>query len=433
MGPLALLLVAPVAVVGLLLLATLVQRHPAYGAFASYIMVLLQWDFPVQLPVITLGGNNIFFPDLVAIILTLVMLNNSRTLFRNLGWVTLPWALFALCIFVGVARGISEYGLGLAINEGRSLLLPLVATGWAMSIDWTDETAHRVLIRPLQVVGWLLVVLAGYHALRYGLGTASSNFIDIDGVAQSGRVLMQNQALVLGIAALLALRQWDTTGNRRYLLTFVAFIAVVAVSQQRTVWSAVAAALGVLMLFGWPRLRRVLLLGAVVVVVTVLFAPSLPLVADLMKSFADQTTYDARLASWAQLINQSVASGPVAVWFGQPFGSGYVRLEPNGLIATFSPHNWYLLLFLRTGLVGLIAYSTAAGYAILKLLSTQKSAAALSILVAVMVFCWSYGFSWTFSVPAGWALTTAYRAQRLADRPKMSPPLNLTSTMVVGK
>ncbi|WP_166788947.1 O-antigen ligase [Cryobacterium sp. TMB1-7] len=433
MGPLALLLIAPVAVVALLLLAALVQRHPAYGAFGSYIMVLLQWDFPVQLPVVTLGGNNIFFPDLVAIILTLVMLNNWRTLLRNLGWVTLPWALFALCISLGVVRGINEFGLGLAINEGRSLLLPLIATGWAMSIDWTDEKTRSVLIGPLQVVGWLLVVLAGYHALRYGLGTASSNFIDIDGVAQSGRVLMQNQALVLGIAALLALRQWDTTGDRRYLLTFVVFIGVVAVSQQRTVWSAVAAALGVLMLFGWPRLRRVLLLGAVVVVVTVLFAPSLPLVADIMKSFSDQTTYDARLASWAQLISQSVASGPVAVWFGQPFGSGYVRLEPNGLIATFSPHNWYLLLFLRTGLVGLIAYSTAGAYAILKLLSTQKSAAALSVLAAVMVFCWSYGFSWTFCIPAGWALATAYRAKRSTGNLESPLPVPLTSTLVVRK
>jgi hypothetical protein len=47
-----------------------------------------------------------------------------------------------------------------------------------------------------------------------------------------------------------------------------------------------------------------------------------------------------------------------------------------------------------------------------RLVMLRTAPEALAVLVCFMVFCWSYGFSWTLAVPAGWALVTAYRAQK---------------------
>jgi len=384
-------------------------------------MVLIQWDFPAQGALFRVAGTAVFLPDFIAFIFLLVALRNGKTILRNLGWLVVPWGMFVCGIAISVTGGVFAFGFGQALNESRSLLVPLAAMAWAMSLNWSSpDEIRRVLLKPLQFVAWVLVGLALYHALRYGVGTATSNFIETDGVYQSGRVLTQLQALTVALAALLAMWRWVSEGRSAFLISFYCFVGVVVISQQRSVWSSLVAALIVTVFIGRPRMRRTLVFMGVLAIVCIFFAimiaPDSALVSGLSSSFSDKSTYDARLMSWPQLIDGSIRAGPQAVWFGQPFGAGYTRVEANGVTVDYSPHSWYLLLLLRVGIVGLVSWSGAVVWAAARLVLTRNRSPAFALLVTFMVFFLSYGFSWVLCVPAGWALVTAYRSPSVPGR-----------------
>jgi O-antigen ligase len=167
-----------------------------------------------------------------------------------------------------------------------------------------------------------------------------------------------------------------------------------------------------LIFIGQVRLRAAILTMAAVGlsagILTVVLFPNSALVVGLLNSFSDQTTYEARLSSWPQLIESSVRSGDLSVWFGQSFGSGFVRREPNGVVVSYSPHNWYLLLFLRVGLIGLVSFVTAMCWVLLRLIARRDPTPAVSFILTMSVFGWSYGITWALCVPFGWALAAAY-------------------------
>lgn len=407
MSLLILLALVPMGVV----LIWAMSRVPLIGAVGTAAVILSQWDLPVQAPLLSVAGSSVYFPDLVCVCLFLAGLLKWRLVRDQLGASGFLWLLLAILAVFSVGRGVLAYGLGLAVNEGRLLLLPLLATIWAFSIDWSAPGVRKQLSTALRVVGWLLTALALYHAVRYGVGSASSAFIEVDGVAQSNRVLTQLQALILGAAGLFAFHEWQSLRRRLSWVDACVFLAVVVISQQRTVWVATVVGLGLLALKSGQRGRGLLVaLLALLAIGAALLSTSAwgaNLLDALGTSIADQGTYEGRLASWPQLIEASLRAGDFAVLFGQPMGAGFVRVEPNGLIATWSPHNWYLLLFLRTGLIGLFLYLSAIGVAVLGSMRRTVNPLSLAVLAQFVIFCWSYGYSWVSALPVGWAVVAS--------------------------
>lgn len=399
----------------LFLSTLLVLRFPVIGFVLSYGILLTAWEFPSLPPLMTLGGSNIFVPDAVALVLLAAALTRVSRIRLNVGSMSIPWFGFGLLLLGSLARGIGEFGLGPAVNEARLLLVPFAVITWALSLDWTGSHAKSLLYDPLIWFGWLLVALAGYHAIRYGAGSATSAFIDVNGVEQSSRVLTQMQSFVLVLATLLCLDRWISTPSRSTGLAAIAFTATIVITQQRTVWAAFTISLLVYFLMSAARIKLKVfaIAGVLGFLATAIFVSDVaePLLKDLTDSFSSRSTYDARTEGWEQLIVNAWAGGAETVAWGQPFGSGFERVESNGRIALYSPHNWYVLLFLRVGVFGLALYAWFLMRSLMAGFIRRQSPVALAILIGISVFCWAYGISWTFGAIFAWAVITAKRAE----------------------
>ncbi len=184
------------------------------------------------------------------------------------------------------------------------------------------------------------------------------------------------------------------------------FMGLAAVaSQHRSVWVAAAAGVVAVMMlsYRWSGAARAWALaaaGALTFGALAAWGVFGGLLENLLSAATDSRSLDARSTSWTQLIAQSVDDGVFTVTFGQPSGSGYVRIEPNGLIQRYSPHNWYVTLFLRVGIVGLCAWLATLLRGLI--ICRRQGSGALFTAVSMAVYGWFYSVPWQV---APWAAT----------------------------
>lgn len=326
----------------------------------------------------------------------------------RLGALRWLWAGFLLTVFYSLALGIIEIEAGAALQEFRAFLYPFAAISWVLSIEWESERRREWLEHVALVVGWLLVIIAVYHAARFGLGSTGT-FVDPNsGIEQTTRSLVSGQALVLLFCIPFALRSWTMSAKKMPLISGVVFALVVLVVQQRTVW-AVAIAMVAAFYFssgGRHRIRGIIAIavGGWIALVVVTSNVAGDVVAMLLAAANDSDTYNARLSSWQNLVDQGVDKGLGTVLFGAPFGSGYGRFESVGRWVEFAPHNWYVTLFLRVGIVGLALFAIFFLTATVKAFREKTNLTSLTVLIGTLVYCWAYSIEWYTAIFVGWAL-----------------------------
>ncbi|MGW0884294.1 O-antigen ligase family protein [Streptomyces sp. NPDC002671] len=265
-------------------------------------------------------------------------------------------ALFLL-VLGSLVSGVELYGIRSAGNDARAYFLYVLGAACYVAV----VCPGRDLMAPVMRV-W--ITLAGVYSLcsllgwsRFGVRAASSAVV-LDGKVFDGRPVPPAAALVIAQAAvmLLCLRR------RRGPALAIPLLIVVVLLQHRTVWVAAAAMFG-----GWLLLRpgraasKVVTMGATALAATtaallMLLLPDDQLTGSLAESASNEGTLDWRIAGWTQLLGRLRGAGH---WlFGLPFGSGYERLSSAGIVEV-SPHNYYLHLLLRVGLVGLVTLAVA--------------------------------------------------------------------------
>lgn len=394
-----------VGVILLGLLVGLVRLNPRVVYWAVSLYALTAWEFPNFGTLGTFGGTTVTLGDGLAVALFAAALLDVRKAVRRVPpAVVIASIVLILLLTVSLARGISEYGLGLAVNEARGFIYVIGILFWAVTREWaSDEIAFaEKFFVVVQGVG--LCVVAAYHVARYGLG-GTADFVVVSGeLSQTGRPLVSSQAFMLVLCALLALRLWNRSKQQRYIFLFVVFMMVVAVSQQRTVWLTMVA-LAIVLLWRAPNaLRRKLvpLAGLLLVVgfaVAVTRSSTSDLVAEFIGSASSTGTYDARLTSWTGLIVQSFSGGPLGILFGVPFGHGFGRFEGVGRWVVFAPHNWYVTVYLREGLIGLMAFLAIIVPRVVGGLRPGRDVFVACILVCFIVYGWTYSWQWWTCLP----------------------------------
>ncbi|MBB2975535.1 O-antigen ligase [Microbacterium endophyticum] len=399
-----------------LLIATgvlyVLKRWPISGAYVTGAIVLISWEVPNPAPLFTVAGMSIYFLDLFSF--ALIGLSASKLLSKHRPRASFAWYFLVLVLLVSFIRGLLLFDTGEVVNEYRAFLYPASILIWSFCQDWRTlaEQMYRFALR----LGWGLVVVAAYHVAKYGLGTAEDFIVTAGGdVGQTLRPLASGQALTLVLCLLLVVHRPSTRRLGR-LATVGAFTLTVLLVQQRTVW--VAAILGLLLCvaLSTARVKLRLLIGAIGAgFVGLLLVASGVLdtaLGVLQRSSTDTGTYDARVVSWLALANQAIERGPIDVLFGQPFGSGYGRYEGAGRWVEFAPHNWYLTVFLRAGLLGLALLLGFCAIALIVAINrrAQIGITPAAIIVIVMVYGWSYSWPWYVCLFLGWAL-----AQRSAE------------------
>jgi len=407
-------LIALAAFVMLGLFVSVLSRWPVVGAVAVAVNVLIAWEVPYPAALVNVGGTSIYFLDILSAAFFALVLARASAFVSKFGFAAWLWIGIGALLAASLIRGLAENDFGTTLNEFRSYVYPYLAMTWAMTLTWSAQLGRDMVIRLGMWLGWGLTIVAGYHVARTGFGSTST-FVDAGtGLEQTTRPLVSGQALMLLLCALICLWFWRADKRRSMLVSGVIFLVVVVVSQQRTVWGVGLAVIVVAFIAGRGRTRGTILIFGVVVAwagaVVVLSNMAPDLLKQLFDAALDSGTYDARIRSWTNLIQQSIDNGLGAVIFGSPMGGGFGRFEGPGRWVTFAPHNWYLTLYLRVGAVGLGLLLLFLAAVSSRLFRSQSRIISLAVLCAVVVYGWSYSWPWFVCLFLGWAISSGYAA-----------------------
>lgn len=333
------------------------------GAGLFFLDVIVAWWLPGGIQITSIAGINIFLADIIFFCSFVLFLQSIRDI-RD----TFPALLnLTLCIFlifaISLGRGIFAFGFQPAINESRLLIYPIGALMWGLY-------ASRKICPRLQDLRIIAIFIAlcmlSVEIINIGLhGFGSASDIQLaDGSILNLRPLVHIQALSLLAAFSILFISALSSNKKRTVDVILSTVAITGIvfSQQRSV--LLAALVTVLALIFQ---RRTAIIGSVTVIIGLLFVLVIPWTSlsfipiELRNSLADSssnlTTYIAREGSWVQYINSFITWDPLEQLLGKPFGSGWGRYDGfNNLWVEFNPHNWYIVLILRTGILGLALF-----------------------------------------------------------------------------
>lgn len=408
------------ALAALGLAITAVRRWPILGLYAVGVFILLAWEIPAPMTLFAVGGVAIKAEDALFLVLAADTVLNPQRLLANTRKQRPLMFWVALCLVVSLAVGLTIFGSA-AINESRTLFWGVGFVAWFLNHDWTRDKLRAQFQKWVTLTGWGLIALFAYHAATYGLGGADS-FVSADpssDLAQTGRPLVAGQAFAL---ACFGLFMFIRSAQRNSFRVFsgLVFLVVAVLCQHRSVWAAVgiAAIIGLSRLRGSARAHSIFwgAYALLILLIPLMAGAFDPLIEDLSQSASSTGTYLERAESWDILVAEAIHQGLWTVVFGTPFGTGYDRVV-SGIFVSYSPHNWYVIIFLRLGLFGLVAYAVMV-LSILKSLATRKDWIALSVFIGVLVFCWTYALPWYVAPVFAWCAFQAWRPMP----EKVTPP-----------
>lgn len=322
-------------------------------------LVLFLLDTIIVLPNFVIGSLHVYIQDLFFSILFFIGINKHIVIGKyNPG---LLWLyLFGLCIISSFILGIFTLNIFETGVEFRPFFYFLVGTLYftAFRIN-KDEWKMIYTIWVSFSTVLFLVASIRWVLLRFGilLGDLSTG---VDGII---RVLNAGQALFLAQAFILIFSNNLKRSNpsKMFYLLSMCFFSMVVLLQHRSVW--VATFVGIIILLLLERnLRTKILLslgyGTIIggLLVILLYGKNISSVllsisASAVDPFSGQNTTTWRIESWQILLSQ--VSGIKEYLFGTPMGTGYWRVLDNVEIG-YAPHNFYVQVFLRTGLFGIL-------------------------------------------------------------------------------
>lgn len=237
---------------------------------------------------------------------------------------------------------------------------------------------------------------------RYWEGVGAENKI---------RVLGSSDALAIAMGGVAMLAGGTRAAGLKSLVLGNVFLLTVVVLQHRSVWLSTLVALAILAVLA-RRARPVLLKQAGLLAVFVPLFLGIAIAAGmdtkpLTESIAKSTetavkgegTVDAREMSWQALLAGYNRAQTIDKVLGAPMGSGYLRFT-GGIYdprVQFSPHNFYIQVLLRGGILGAVLLVIALCVAAWRALrSARRTGNAVSHWLAATVF-----MSAAFFIPYG--------------------------------
>lgn len=285
----------------------------------------------------------------------------------------LVWLALGGTIMLSFIVGLAEYGR-YAGTEVRPFFYIWVAGLYCCMADF-DEADLRRMGRWCLWTSYAIVGIALYlwAAVQAGWVSRTELFGD-EGNAVLRPVGSHGVFFVATVAMVQTMAWLRGTGTARSGWHAAALLAFVLILQHRSVWIATLAGLLLVMVFERRHLpRRFPLLLAFVGVTTlgVSIATWLGHFDELGRQLVQSTvsmtdsggTFAARIDGWVRLFESWVEGSLRVLLLGFPFGKGYLRYY-NGQLIEFAPHNFYLDLLLRVGIVGLLLFIVATVMAI---------------------------------------------------------------------
>jgi hypothetical protein len=387
---------------------------PAMGGVLGLIVVLILIDVVIRRPVVAAGlilaatvleaalvntvvgispgGVSITLTDAVLTLVTVAAVGRLLRISPITGAQWLVALLGAIAVF-SLARGIMQFGAQTAVNEFRSFLAFFGAALYFSTVDITHMFPDRLRTVWLWgASGMAVLVLARWASWLVGMpiGVFEAEY------DSAVRVLDGPQTFFLAIGFMLTLPAWRAAANNVMLRRVSLLLGIgVILLNRRTVWATLIIGLLVLALRDQRlgrRLAVILTVGAIATSVFLINLPEMPTAdgSTVATAVTDTGTLEWRLRGWADLL----ADGPDTLTdlvFGNPMGSGYTR-QLGGVTVEHQPHNFYLHVYLRLGVVGLMLLAVLYAAAVSTLLRASKgrpeSIATLLLVVLSAQFVW---------------------------------------------
>jgi len=360
-----LLLLALAAAGGVALIEAVVRRSDV-GAVLVIGLLLFDELFAHVSTSFMLGPVRVGTGD----ILFVVMLTAAVARLLRIQRFTTPQRLliaFGLLVAWSIMRGADPFGVPAAVNEARRFLRFI---GVALYFS-TVEPRRELLDRIGRLWLGAALGLSALAVMRWGALAAGVTQGMLASATGGVRVLTASETLFVAFGAFLAFPMLADPQRKLTRYLGPAMLVVVVLLQHRSVW-VVAASGTVYLLYRQRTLAKHALTALVaavavlaVLVSTVFYDEEAAATEQLAQSAQSTGTWEWRVAGWTALLRDSGPEGPEELLTGRPFGTGWERqLGPLGRTVEVSPHNYYLTVFLRGGVLGLAAILLLYGFAL---------------------------------------------------------------------
>jgi hypothetical protein len=344
------------AALGIALLELLLRRADVAAALV-FGSVVVQAYFIDRVPALVLpGGVQVYLTDMVAsLILGAAVLRLLRlpNLDRFQRWLL----LLGVLLLVSLVRGVAAFGMQPSIADFREYLFfggvavyfatfsPAVRLYDRIGRIWLAMTIPMMILVCLRWLAVFAGIDLGVPAEKYGADAAI-------------RVIDGPFTFFLAHAFVLTIPAWLRGEQERWIRWIsVLLLLFCLVLNRRTVWLAIVVGVAVLMLRDRQLGRRGLLLvalGAVMTVVAFVWLGGLQEGSEPVVQ-SSSGNLDWRVQGWSELVT-AWSRSPTEWAIGQPVGSGFARqIEGIETNTQYGPHDFYIEILVRTGVVGLVA------------------------------------------------------------------------------
>jgi hypothetical protein len=311
------------------------------------------WLYPSDLLLVTIG---------IACLIRFALFATNKTVPR--AW----WIIGALQLILGVWGGFL-YGTTAGVDM-RAHFYIWVAVAYFCTVEWTDAMINRV-VNAWIVCSVCLCLLVYYRWIHSALDPIyEQEIMALDPTGGRFRVIGSNPTLMIaiGFLGLLFKMLAGKLSLLPRLLLPVLLLTVVAL-QHRSVWASVLIGTACIV---WKQQRQTkashTALALALLFIPLVLAITLPTegnsVVESVKSSADKAvsteegTMVSRVTNWQELMSKWAGSKNVVTYLiGSPYGSGYnpVEIEGEPAVSDMVPHNHFVHVLYRGGLIGLFA------------------------------------------------------------------------------
>lgn len=401
----------------ILALAVVVARKSVWTVLVPLALLVVATPKTGELVLGSVAGIQVRWIDAIAVVAGLATLTRFTMVRRRVAGLGTPLLLLIVLVSVSLAAGAIAFGTAAWLSASAVVVATAVG-GYALSQeDWTSTLLD--VERWLLLTAWGVALVAVWNGARDGLGSAEE-LISVNGELLTSRVIVSWQALLVSAAAVVMLSRAVARGSWRAAAMALPLLFVVIIAQHRSVWAATL--LGLISLLPRLGLVRTARVGLVAAWSLLLVAPLLVLAqgssvwSDVLASLESVSTTSGtggvRYEGAQVIVGQQVSQGPWTVLFGSPFGSPWDRVV-QGRFITFQPHNFYVELFARAGVVALLCLLILL-WAMFR--RQQRARTSLAPVVALAAaYCLAYGFPFVLAPALGLALGLPERESPMAD------------------
>jgi len=341
-------------------------RMLSFMAFFYILQTSLLGSFSLNL------GLYIYPPDLFVLVLFPAFIYRIIIL-KKINFIPIAWWILGLVQISLFIWGLMNYGTAAGVDY-RPYFYVWLGAAYLATFKYDQEFTKRIFIL-CTVIATSICLIAYY---RWGMSAIDYKFylqmrsFDSTGVDVQ-RVIASGPMFIVAIAFFISVHHAIKDKTRPMAwVTSIFFAATILAMQHRSIWlSSIAGLIGLL----WALSRVSSLSGSRFLAIAFSFlllifvSVSSQKFDKLFNSVEQQAalglstssgTFVGRIGGWQELLYKWIHSDSFVTYaVGKPFGSGYDRFQSGAQgikKVQYMPHNYYIALLYRGGLISLFAF-----------------------------------------------------------------------------